>query len=341
MKYLAMVLVALINCSFMVEGHCRLLECSDSTSIAGTITGSASVCKGTTGVTYTVTGSSATSGYTWTVPSGVTVTSGAGSNVITVSFAGATAAMNQLFSVSGNSLSATLAVSVYVASTTVPLISGAAAACPNQTGIIYTITNAGALNNGFNTSFGWVAPGGASIASSSSSSATVNFSGSFTGAQGPLVFYMIYGPCGTGPSATKSIGLTTTPAQPSAITGNTVVTPGFLGISYSVPALANTTSYQWNLPAGATIASGSGTNSITVDYSSTFAGGNITVQGLNGTCIGPASPTLQITLAGYPVAAGTISGSGGFCVGASGITQTYTVPTITNATSYNWIITGG
>jgi V8-like Glu-specific endopeptidase/pimeloyl-ACP methyl ester carboxylesterase len=53
---------------------------------AGTIIGPANVCKGQTGVNYYINPVSNATSYTWTVPPGVTILSGAGTNSIQVSF---------------------------------------------------------------------------------------------------------------------------------------------------------------------------------------------------------------------------------------------------------------
>jgi hypothetical protein len=53
---------------------------------AGTITGPSTVCTGTNGVSYTVPAISNATGYSWTVPSGVTIVSGGNTNHITVNF---------------------------------------------------------------------------------------------------------------------------------------------------------------------------------------------------------------------------------------------------------------
>ncbi len=58
---------------------------------AGGISGTDSVCTGTTGIQYAVPHMASTTGYTWSVPAGVIITAGAGTNIITVDFpAGAT-----------------------------------------------------------------------------------------------------------------------------------------------------------------------------------------------------------------------------------------------------------
>ncbi len=69
---------------------------------------------------------------------------------------------------------------------------------------------------------------------------------------------------------TISSGITMTvkplPAAAESISGNATVCQGQSGVAYSVPAITDATSYTWTLPAGAIIASGAGTRSITVPF---------------------------------------------------------------------------
>ncbi len=55
---------------------------------AGNITGPASICQGATGVVFTVSPILNSTGYTWTLPVGATIVSGANTNSITVDFSG-------------------------------------------------------------------------------------------------------------------------------------------------------------------------------------------------------------------------------------------------------------
>ena len=55
---------------------------------AGNITGNASVCPGAAGITYSVPVTANATGYSWTLPNGATIVSGANTNHITVNFPG-------------------------------------------------------------------------------------------------------------------------------------------------------------------------------------------------------------------------------------------------------------
>ncbi|MEI7663079.1 MAG: T9SS type A sorting domain-containing protein [Bacteroidota bacterium] len=101
----------------------------------------------------------------------------------------------------------------------------------------------------------------------------------------------------------------------------------------------NATSYTWTLPAGATIATGAGTKSITVNFSASAVSGNITVAGTNSCGNGTASPAFAVTVNPLPAAAGAITGPASVCVNATGVA--YSVPTIANATAYAWTLPAG
>ncbi len=98
-------------------------------------------------------------------------------------------------------------------------------------------------------------------------------------------------------------------------------------------------SYVWTLPAGATIATGGGTNSITVDFATNASSGNITVYGNNVCGNGTPSPNFPVTVNALPDAAGNITGANEVCQGTDGVV--YTVPSITGATSYTWTVPTG
>jgi len=99
-----------------------------------------------------------------------------------------------------------------------------------------------------------------------------------------------------------------TPAAPGAITGNDTVCGGTVGELYSIAAVAGATAYNWTVPAGATIASGQGADSITIDWGS--ASGNVSVTASNS-CDSSAASVLVVTVNSAPAAptAGTHAAS--------------------------------
>ncbi len=126
------------------------------------------------------------------------------------------------------------------------------------------------------------------------------------------------------------------PESAGTLTGINIICQKQQGVAYSVPAIAGATSYVWTLPAGATIATGDNTNSISVNYSDMAISGNIAVYGTNGCGSGAVSPYFAVTVSPSPDDAGSITGQDAVCQGQTNLT--YTVPEITNATSYLWTL---
>ncbi|NOU17302.1 MAG: hypothetical protein HOO91_07080 [Bacteroidales bacterium] len=112
---------------------------------------------------------------------------------------------------------------------------------------------------------------------------------------------------------------------------------GSSGISYYVTPIAGVTSYTWTLPSGASIASGAGSSSITVNFSSSAASGNIYVKATNACGISPQVASL-LYVTSIPQTPGAISGSTSLCIGNS---AAYSISPVTGATTYNWSVTGG
>lgn len=81
----------------------------------------------------------------------------------------------------------------------------------------------------------------------------------------------------------------------SSITGPNVVSTGSSGTTYSVPAVSGVTNYIWTAPAGCVIASGQGTNSVTMNCNGAANSGNVTVT-LSNPCNPACSSTLPVTL---------------------------------------------
>jgi hypothetical protein len=93
-------------------------------------------------------------------------------------------------------------------------------------------------------------------------------------------------------SVTYSNGCGTSPARTFSVAKQNAATPGAIDViqltpcpnrtySYTVNQPAHSTSVQWTIPAGATLVSGQGSNSITVSYPATAVNGNVTAQSLN------------------------------------------------------------
>ncbi|HNY08061.1 MAG TPA: T9SS type A sorting domain-containing protein, partial [Bacteroidales bacterium] len=129
------------------------------------------------------------------------------------------------------------------------------------------------------------------------------------------------------------------PSAAGTITGTSTVCQGQQGVIYFVETITGATGYVWTLPAGATIATGENTNSITVNYSNTAISGDITVYGTNTCGNGTVSPAFAVTINSGPSAAGMISGLTTVYQRQNRIA--YSVPLIENATGYVWTLPTG
>lgn len=295
---------------------------------AGLIQGSALFCEGETGVTYTVPEITNATSYVWTLPSGATGTST--SNSITVDFG--SSAISGDISVygtndCGDGQNSTLSIIVNPLPDEAGLITGAEEVCFEETGVTYTVPEIANV-----TSYVWTLPSGVT-GTSTSNSITVDY-GSFA-ISGDI---SVYGTneCGDGQISNLAITINQLPDEAGTITGNTTACQGAILQTYTVPEIANATSYVWSLPSGAT--GTSTTNSIDVDFGTTAISGDISVHGTND-CGDGQNSTLSITVNPLPDAAETISGNTTVCQGATGIM--YTVPEIANAISYVWTLPSG
>jgi len=147
-------------------------------------------------------------------------------------------------------------------------ISGNTTFAPNATGEVYSIT---AVANA--TSYEWTVPSDAIItAGQGTTSITVTF-----GIEVGNVSVRSLSGCGN--SNFTDLNVSCAPASPVFLGGNTVVECYATGEVYTVTAVPTATSYEWTVPSDATIVSGQGTTSITVDFGIIDA--NITVRASN------------------------------------------------------------
>jgi len=298
------------------------------------ITGTTPVVLPQTGFTYSVGAVTGATSYTWTVPASLgTIASGQGTNSITVNYAcGATAGLISVVAnnACGSSLARTLPINI--ASLPTPgTISGSGTITYPQTGVPYSVPAVSGAST-----YTWTVPTGATIASGQgSNSITVDYA---CGAASGNLSVIASNTCGSSGANSMSVSISTsTPATPGAISGTNNLPAGVSGAGYSIVAISGATSYTWDVPTGATIVSGQGTTAITVNYSCSAISGNISVTANNG-CGTSSARTYAITVNGTPAQPGGITGISSVPQGGTGIT--YSIATVTGATSYAWSFTG-
>jgi hypothetical protein len=306
---------------FTVEG-CKLPLAPAS------ITGSFSPCQGTSQV-YSVP-LVAGNTYTWSFPAGWTQTAGGNTNSVTVTV-GSSSGNISVFAtnVCGAGPATTFPVNVLTPPAQPGPITGLVAPCrgssqtysvPLVAGVLYTWTFPA----------GWTQTGGGTT-----NSVTVNVGAAAVAGN---ITVTPSNACGSGtPRLLAVVPASGVPLQPSAITGNSLPCSG-VAQTYSVTSVANVT-YTWVFPAGWTILSGQGTNSVSVMPG---INGTITVTPSNG-CGNGLARTLAVQVLSIPLQPGAITGNISPCTGTS---QVYTVPSLAGLTytwtvPADWIITAG
>jgi hypothetical protein len=212
-----------------------------------------------------------------------------------------------------------------------PTITGSINHCVNS-GYYYYTTEPG-MNN-----YQWsVSPGATVIYGNGTPELIVTWDQ--PGAQWIRVNYTNAGGCTAINPSQLNVTVNPLPGLAGTITGPATVCAGTTGIAYSTAVIANAATYVWSLPPGATIATGAGTSSITVDFGVNAQPGNITVYGNNLCGNGSVSPALAVNVGALPGLAGIPVGEPVVCEGDTGVI--YYVPPIFNAASYFWEIQGG
>ena len=298
-----------------------------------TLSGPTPVCIASTGNVYTT--QAGMTNYIWSVSAGGTITGGGTTNsntvIVTWNTAGAQTVSVNYTNPGGCTAAAPVVFNVTVNNIPVPTITGQTSMCVNSGYYNYT-TEAGMQN------YVWTVSSGGLI---NYGSGTYQIQVSWIGAGAQTVSVTYSNGAGCNPVAPTVLNVTVNPVpdQAGTITGTSTLCAGTNGVAYSVAPINNATTYVWALPPNASIATGAGTNSITVNFANNATSGNIYVYGNNICGDGGTSPAFPVTVNPLPDPAGTISGPNDVCLGTSGVV--YSVATIANATGYVWTVPSG
>ncbi len=303
---------------------------------ADTLKGTTLVCQGSTNVLYylssTIPGST---NYVWTLPTGIVPTTGTTTTTndsIKVTFTNATGA-NGLIKVKGSnacgfSSDFPLSVTINLLPAAAGTITGLTTVCQGDS-VVYKVNPiANAIT------YNWTSPTGSTLTQFASKD-SIKVKYTITAVNGNITVNTS-NTCGTGTGSTLAVIVNPLPSVAGAITGAAYVCLNQNSVTYWVHKAANATSYVWTLPTGIT---GTSTDTtITVNVSASAVSGTISVKPTNN-CGSATASTFSVTVGTLPGAAGTITGATTACGGATGVL--YTVPTITNATSYSWTLPSG
>jgi hypothetical protein len=296
-----------------------------------TISGPATACQGTTTNVYTT--QAGMSAYSWSVSAGGSIQSGAGTSSVTIAWntTGAQTVSVNYNNASGCSALTPTVYNVTVNAAATPIITGTNNLCAN-TGYYTYVTQPGY------TGYIWTVSSGGQITGGQGTNA-VTIIWNTAGAQSVSVNYANSNGCYATAPVQYPVTVNTVPGAAGAITGTSVVCAGTQGVAYSCAPVTGATAYAWTLPAGYNLASGAGTNSITVNFDATALTGTITVAGNNTCGNGAPSPSFAVTITPLPASAGAVSGPTTVCAGSAG--NVYTIPAIANATGYTWAVPTG
>lgn len=286
----------------------------------GIISGDTSVCSNTQH-TYSITPIAGATAYNWSTPAGWTGTSNTNTLNTTASATGGSVSVT-VTNTCGTSAPSTLLVTVATPPAAPGAITGPATPCvgtPQNYGIA-PVTGA--------TSYAWTTPG----IGWAGASPTPTLNATVGTAPGNVTVAAVNS-CGTSAISILAVTPNNVPAQPGAITGTATPCIG-ASATYSIGAVANTTSYTWTVPTSWT---GGTSTTTSVSTTPTAATGNVTVVA-NNVCGASLPQTMAVAPITTPAQPGTMTIPAQICQGVIG---SYSVPNVAGATSYAWTLPTG
>jgi hypothetical protein len=255
------------------------------------------LCPGET-ATYSIAAVYRASSYVWTVPTGITITGGQGTNILNVSVSPAYVGGN--FSVAAINACGTGPARIRVTALNLlnapGTISGLATGLCGSTQTYSIAAIPGA------SSYNWTVPAGAVINSGNgTTSISVTFgvftSGSITVSATNL--------CGTG--AIRSMTVTGAPARPGTISGSASVCAGATE-AYSVGTVYGANTYNWSVTSGGSVTAGQGTKNGTITWSPSAAASQTVIVTATNACGTSSNRTMAVTVAACPRMSGVAEG---------------------------------
>jgi hypothetical protein len=256
-------------------------------SIPGTpsaISGSATnICSGMV-FTYAISAVPGATSYLWTAPANTTISSGQGTNSISLTIGSAfTGGQLAVRAVSNCGQSAQRTFSLSKNPTAPTAIVGQISNLCGGGQFTYSVAAVSGA-----TSYVWTAPTGCTIVTNNGTSIVMNIPSTFT--TGTLSV-RAYNACGG--SSLRSASLTRLPATPASITGPASVCPNQVGVNFTTPTVAGVTQ-SWSVPTGVSITGGQGTTSMTCTWGT--AAGSLSVRNVNS-CGQSSARTKSVTMA--------------------------------------------
>ncbi|MBK7968086.1 MAG: T9SS type A sorting domain-containing protein [Bacteroidetes bacterium] len=316
------------NCSTPLTSSAAALLVKTIPTVPGLIAGIDVACPGYVAQSFTIAPVAGADSYVWTGYNGASISGGQGTANAMIDFGASSNSGYNIDVRASNACGVSDSSKKWIRRTiSVPTFSIApASACAGSAGVSFEVNTVVGAN-----SYTWIAPAGASVASGQGTkSATIDFSGSFT--NGDVCVYAT-NLCGsTEPRCKKVISI---PASPGSIGG-----PGYNVCNstqtYYTNLVAGATLYTWSVPAGASINSCQGTNSISVTFDPSYISGSIGVIAKNNCGDSPMTSRLVQAFLNKPAA---IFGSPTTCANSHG--NVYSIDPMPGAISYQWVVPSG
>jgi gliding motility-associated-like protein len=260
------------------------------------------ICSGGT-INLSATGSNVNN-WSWTGPNNYTSTQQ------NPTIANATSVNSGTYTVTASNACGNSSASLNVLVNTIPItpgtINGSLSTCGSDTAT-YTVTG---ISNA--SSYNWTVSSGGSI---TAGQGTTSIDVLWGGAPGNYTVSVTAGnSCGN--STATSINVTVqapAPVMNAVITGEVSVCPGVE--AYNIASIPNATGYTWTLGSGGNIASGQGTNAITVNW--TTAGVHTLSVVATNTCGTSSAATVDVTVHPSPTPATVVLTDDTICEGSS------------------------
>ncbi|MEN8155438.1 MAG: CxxxxCH/CxxCH domain-containing protein [Bacteroidota bacterium] len=318
----------------------------------GAITGTTPVPPSTGGLVYSISVVPNATTYTWTVPTGWSITGGQGTISITAT-SGTVGQDGDITVTAGNSCGTSAASTLAVTVEDVPVSD-----CPQSTSVAppgiqthcvddpasqltATISTSGGSGTPtllyqwyYNTSNSNTVSGATLVAGATTDTYTPLTTASELGSRWYFcVGYATNNGClqtnADQSLASNAVEVTVNdvPATPGLITGSDNVNPSTSGLVYSISAIPTAASYTWTVPTGWAITGGQGTTSMTATSGTVGQDGNITVTATNacGTSA-PSTKAVTVTEAALPPTI-TLGTNPTVCQGTTTADLTYSATT--------------
>jgi len=277
---------------------------------------------------YSVTADPTVTNYVWTgIPGGAFISSGFGTNQITVNWGIAPVGTYQLQVVAQNSCGQSppnfITVDLIDIRPQPSVITTPANICMNQAGTYSVVNDPLATDYTWTNTCGWTNNG--------STTNTISYTPTTSG---PCVITVVANnQCGSSLPRSITINPRDVPAQPQPISGLTIVCQNSIQ-NYTVPVVTGV-SYAWGiLPPGATYVSGQNTNTARINWGNT-APGTYTIDITPSNSCGNGTPqTLDVTVIAVPVQP-IINGNALVCINSA---EVYNVTNPEPNTTYTWTV---